>query len=136
MKSIKSTGNYSAGMRNPKHRSAGLGAIGIILVLMGLVAVITLFLRLGPHYMDWQTMQSVFTGLERQSVQEMSKSQIREAIGKAFRMNSLRDFDQRSLVTIEIEKESTILSVSYEQREHIVFNIDIVLAFEESFQYP
>lgn len=146
MKSIKSAGiKYggtksreikSSGMKSPKHRSTGLSIIGMILSLVGLVAVITLALRLGPHYIDWRTMQSVFTGLERQPIHEMSKNQIREAIAKSFRINSLRDFDQRSLVGIEAEKEFTTLNVSYEQREHIFYNVDIVLTFKESFQYP
>lgn len=126
----------SRGLKSPKHHSTGLSVIGMILSLVGLVAVITLALRLGPHYIDWRTMQSVFAGLERQPIQEMSKNQIREAISKGFRINSLRDFDQRSLVDIEVEKESTILNVSYEQREHIFYNIDVVLTFKKSFQYP
>jgi len=131
MNSIK-----SRGMKSLKHRSTGLSVTGIILLLVGLVAVITLLLRLGPHYIDWRTMQSVFTGLERQPIHEMSKNQIREAIAKSFRINGLRDFDQRSLVAIDAEKEFTTVSVSYERREHIVYNIDIVLTFEQSFQYP
>jgi len=136
MKSSKSAGIKTSGLKSPKHRSTGLSITGIILSVVGLVAIITLLLRLGPHYIDWRTMQSVFTGLERQSVHEMSKNQIREAIAKGFRINGLRDFDQRNLVTIEAEKEFTTLSVSYEQREHIVYNVDIVLTFQESFQYP
>lgn len=131
MNSIK-----NSGMRSPKNRSSGLSMTGIILSLVGLVAVGTLSLRLGPHYMDWRTMQSVFASLERQPIQEMSKNQIREAIAKGFRINSLRDFDQRSMVVIEAEKEFTTLNVEYEQREHIVYNIDVVLTFKESFKYP
>lgn len=123
-------------MRNPKSRSGGMSIIGIVLSLVAIVAIITLTLRLGPHYIDWRTMQSVFTGLERQPVHEMSKNQIREAIAKGFRINGLRDFDQRALLTIEAEKEYTNLLVSYEKREHIVMNVDVVLTFSQTFRYP
>lgn len=125
-----------AAMSHPKARSGGMTVLSVMLWLVVIVSVITLSLRLGPHYIDWRTMQSVFAGLERQSVQDMSKEQIREAIAKGFRINGLRDFDQRSLVTIEVEKEYTDLLVSYERREHIVMNIDVVLTFSETFRYP
>lgn len=123
-------------MRHLKSRSGGTSIMSVVLSLVAIVSVITLSLRLGPHYIDWRTMQSVFTGLERQPVQEMSKNQIREAIAKSFRINGLRDFDQRSLVTIEAEKEYTELLVHYERREHIVMNVDVVLTFSQTFRYP
>jgi hypothetical protein len=125
----------TAAMHNLRSRSAGMSLIGVMLSLLAVVSIVTLSLRLGPHYIDWRTMQSVFNGLERQGVHEMSKSQIREAIAKSFRINGLRDFDQRSLVTIEEEKEYTNLLVSYERREHILMNVDIVLTFSQTFRY-
>ena len=125
-----------AAMSHSKARSGGMTVVSVVLWLVVIVSVITLSLRLGPHYIDWRTMQSVFAGLERQPVHEMSKNQIREAIAKGFRINGLRDFDQRSLVTIEVEKDHTDLLVSYERREHILMNIDVVLTFSETFRYP
>lgn len=123
-------------MTNLKKHSGGISAIGAILALAALVTVVTLSLRLGPHYIDWRTMQSVFEGLNRQPVHEMSKSQIREALAKGFRINSLRDFDLRNMVQIDVDKEFTTLTVTYEQREHIVMNVDVVLTFSESYRYP
>jgi hypothetical protein len=126
----------TSNMHNLKSRSGGMTVIGVVLLLVAIVSIVTLTLRLGPHYIDWRTMQSVFDGLKRQPVHEMSKNQIREAIAKGFRINSLRDFDQRSLVTIEAEKDHTDLLVSYERREHIFMNIDVVLTFSATFRYP
>lgn len=126
----------TSSMHNLRSRSSGMGIIGILVSLLAIVSVITLTLKLGPHYIDWRTMQSVFTGLERQSVHEMNKDQIREAIAKGFRINGLRDFDQRALVTIEVEAAYTDLLVSYERREHIALNADVVLTFSQTFRYP
>ena len=126
----------TSNMYHPKSRSGGTSIMSVVSTLVVIVSIITLSLRLGPHYIDWRTMQSVFSGLERQPVQEMSKNQIREAIAKSFRINGLRDFDQRSLVTINAEKEFTELLVSYERREHIVMNVDVVLTFSQTFRYP
>lgn len=125
-----------SGFTSARSRNGGASILGIILGLTGLVVVITLALRLGPHYIDWRTMNTVFENLHRQPIQEMSKTQIREAVAKGFRINSLRDFDLRNILTIDVEKEKTILTVSYEQREHIAMNVDIVLSFSKSYQYP
>lgn len=119
-----------------RSRSRGASIVGIILGLTGLVVVVTLALRLGPHYIDWRTMETVFENLHRQPINEMSKSQIREAVAKGFRINSLRDFDLRKILEIDVQKDKTILKVHYEQREHIAMNVDIVLTFAESYQYP
>jgi len=124
------------GFTTRRNRNGGASIVGLILGLTGLVVVITLALRLGPHYIDWRTMQTVFENLHRQPVNEMSKAQIREAVGKSFRINSLRDFDLKNILTIDVQKDKTILQVHYEQREHILMNVDMVLTFDESYQYP
>ena len=125
-----------SGFATAKSRSGGASIAGIILSLTGLVVVITLALRLGPHYMDWRTMNTVFENLHRQPIQDMSKTKIREAVAKGFRINSLRDFDLKNMLVINADKEKTILTVSYEQREHIAMNVDVVLTFSKSYQYP
>ena len=57
----------------------GLSAIGLLGLLFIIVTVITLLLRLGPHYLDWQTMRSVFGDLPVGEVHTMSKDDIRES---------------------------------------------------------
>ena len=115
-------------------KARGASAMGVLLVLVGLVAGITLVLKLGPHYIDWRTMQSVFDNLT--GVHEMSPADIRETLAKRFQINGLRDFDLRKVVEIDAKKDNTTLSVTYERREHIVGNVDVVLSFSESYQYP
>ena len=116
-------------------RQQGLSAVGAMGALLLAVALITLGLRLGPHYFDWQTMQSVFGDLPTTEIHRMSKEKIRESLSKRFRVNSLRDFDLREIVTIERQKTETTLIVNYEIREPIVANLDAVLTFSEQYQY-
>jgi hypothetical protein len=114
----------------------GAGVISVVLIAGALMAGITLTLKLGPHYIDWRTMDSVFEGLHRQPIQDMSPSAIREAVAKGFRVNGLRDFDLRKILTITEGKDGTTLAVAYEQREHIMFNVDVVLTFAGTYKYP
>ena len=65
----------------------------------------------------------------------MDSSAIRAKLKKQFRVNSLRDFKLLDLVKIDQSTEATVLTVSYERRENIVSNIDVVLVFTESYKY-
>ncbi|MEM8768245.1 MAG: DUF4845 domain-containing protein [Pseudomonadota bacterium] len=103
--------------------------------LIGLVAVVSLILKLGPHYIDWRTMQSVFSALPASQVHTMTKTEIRESLQKRFRVNNLRDFDLKQIVKIERQKVGTIVSVNYERREPLLANVDAVLTFSEQYQF-
>lgn len=116
-------------------KQRGASALGVLAGMIGLVAVITLLLKLGPHYIDWQTMRSVFGDLPAGKVHTMSKTEIRETLQKRFRVNSLRDFDLKEIVTIERQKAGTQLLVEYERRENIVANVDAVLTFSERYEF-
>ena len=125
-------------MRTSKRTSKkqrGLSAIGALGALFIAVAVATLVLRLGPHYMSWRTMQHVFDQLPAEQVHTMKKQDIRKSLKKRFRVNYLRDFDLAEIVTIDREKTETTLTVSYEKRESIVANLDAVLTFSEQYRY-
>lgn len=116
-------------------KQRGASALGVLAGMIGLVAVITLLLKLGPHYLDWQTMRSVFSDLPVTQVHGMSKAEIRKSLEKRFRVNSLRGFDLKEVLVIERQKGGTTLVVEYEQREPIVANVDAVLTFSERYQY-
>lgn len=113
----------------------GLSAIGLLGGLALLASALTLILRLGPHYIDWQTMKSVFNSLPKAQVHSMPKDDIREALRKRFKVNSLREFDLSEILKIERQKGETTLIVEYERREPIVANVDVVLSFSERYQY-
>ncbi len=116
-------------------KQRGAGALGMLAGLIGLVAVVSLTLKLGPHYIDWRTMQSVFSALPASQVHTMTKTEIRESLQKRFRVNNLRDFDLKEIVKIERQKAGTTVSVNYERREPLLANVDAVLTFSEQYQF-
>ena len=113
----------------------GASLIAIVLGIVVLLSAITMILRLGPHYIDWQTMKTVIDTLPATEVNSMTKSEIRETLKKRFRINSLRNFDLREIVLIERSKEGTSLVVEYERREPVIGNVDVILSFREQYQY-
>jgi hypothetical protein len=109
--------------------------LGMLLGLSAGIAVMTLVLKLGPHYIDFQTMKSVFNGLPKSQMHTMSKGDIYDVLRKRFKVNSLRDFDVKDVVSIERQKAGTLVTVAYERRENIVANVDAVLSFSEQYQF-
>ena len=116
-------------------KQSGATAIGVLIGVSLLVSGLTLLLKLGPHYMDWQTMKTIMESLPAANVHTMSKKDIRESLKKRFRVNSLRDFDLEKIISIERNKTQTIISVAYERREPIVANVDAVLTFSEQYHF-
>ena len=120
---------------SPARRQRGLSAMGTLVVLIVIVAAITLTLKLAPHYIDFYTMRSVIEGLPAQEVRTMSRTNLHEMIQKRFKINNLRDFKIRDIIDLDRSREGTVLVVKYERREHLFFNVDVVLTFEKRYEY-
>jgi hypothetical protein len=118
-----------------KSTQQGASVIAILGGVALLIIVATLLMRLGPHYIDWRTMQSIIGDLPTSQVHSMSKDEIRTTLKKRFRVNNMRDFDLREIMTIDRAKAGTVLKIDYERREFIVANVDVVLTFSEQYQY-
>jgi hypothetical protein len=50
-------------------------------------------------------------------------------------INNLRDFKIRDIIEIERSRDGTVLKLSYERREHLFLNIDVVIKFNDRFEY-
>ncbi len=116
-------------------RSRGMGLWGYVSLLLGVSVVITLGLRLGPHYMNNNTIVSVINSLTSDPVHTMSKREIRELLLKRFKINTLYDLKPAQIIEINRTKEHTELLLNYEVREPLVHNIDAVLTFKDEFQF-
>jgi hypothetical protein len=126
-------------MRNHRRamnvRQHGMSVIGMIATMAVVVVLVVLALRLAPHYIDYQTLRVVMDGLPGQEIHEMDKRAIYESLEKRFKINNLRSFKVRDVVSIERDKTATTLLVNYEIREPLLLNADIVLVFDEKYSY-
>jgi len=116
-------------------RQGGASAMGVLLGVGALVTVVTLVLRLGPHYLDFETMKTIVEDMPAEQMHTMSIEDMRESFRKRFKVNSLRDFDLKKIIAIDRSKEGTLLTIEYEQREHLIANVDVVLTFYEQYRY-
>lgn len=116
-------------------RQRGLSAIGSLAVLIAIVGAVILTLKLAPHYIDFYTMQTVIEGLPANDVRNMSRHNFDDMLKKRMKINNLRDFEIRDIISVDKSREGTVLEVKYERREHILFNVDVVLTFEKRYEY-
>jgi hypothetical protein len=125
----------NSALSSPAQRQRGLSALGTLLALILVVAGITLTLKLAPHYIDFYTMQSVLEGLPAQEVRTISRVNLHEMIQKRFKINNLRDFKIRDIINLDRSRDGTVLELKYERREHLFFNVDVVISFEKRYEY-
>lgn len=125
-----------AGTARPRRsRVRGLSAMGMLVVLVVVVGLVTVTLKLAPHYIDFYTVQSVVERLPPQEVRTMTRANLHEMLEKRFKINNLRDFAIRDIINLERSRESTVLEIKYERREHLFFNVDVVLTFHKRYEY-
>jgi hypothetical protein len=121
---------------NTWHHQRGMTAIGWLLVL-GLIAFFTLVtLRLVPMYLEYAKVASTLESLPNEpGISSLSKPEIVSLIAKRFDVNDVRNVDPRKVL---ISKERGVVKIgfSYERREHLISNIDVVGKFDKHVEVP
>ena len=117
------------------HRQRGVSALGVVAILALVASTVTLALRLGPHYVDFYTIQTLIEELPEGRVHDMERQRIRDSLEKRFRVNNIRNMTVRDVISIERDKGKTNLHVNYEAREHLVYNVDVVLSFDKTYTF-
>lgn len=111
----------------------GMSSVSMLL----LIVVVAFFglcgFKLAPLYMDNFTLKSTLANLDapRGQLNSMSTAEIREAMGKAFAVNMIsrqpRDF------LIARDGNVTTISIDYEERVPLIYNLDVVATFTASY---
>jgi translation initiation factor RLI1 len=121
-------------MSGPR-RQRGMAMIQWMLLVLIVGGTATVAIRTIPHYIDFYTMVSVVEALPKNQVHVMSKQKIRDSLRKRFKINNIRDVDIAKVVGIERKRGATALTLDYEVREHLFYNIDLIMSFSKRFDY-
>ena len=133
--SSKMNNSSVTAIRNFPNRQRGMGKWGWLFFIIVTVFAGSAALRLGPHYIDFRVVQGVIDRLPESRVHDqMTRGEIREHFEKQFRIENFR-MKARDIVKVERTREQTVVDVTYEIREHLVYNIDVVLSFSEQRTY-
>ncbi|MCZ6890497.1 MAG: DUF4845 domain-containing protein [Gammaproteobacteria bacterium] len=122
-------------MNSARSRQRGLSFAGWLILVVVSVVVITLALRIIPHYVDYYAISTVVDSLPRDHVHNMTKKAIRKAISRRLKVNNVRDLPVREIFTIVRGKGATRLELNYERRANLIGNMHVVMKFEKSFEF-
>lgn len=113
----------------------GMSKWALLLVIASLAAAGTAALKLGPHYVDFEVMKGILERLPADTHSALSKSDIREHFSKQFRIENF-SHKVKDVVKIDRSRSETAVSVTYEVREHLFYNVDVVLSFDSGRTFP
>ncbi len=116
--------------------AAGLGTLGLLLVLIIVGALVGIAFRLVPIYIDYFTIVGALKGLkdDPQSAQ-MSPPELRRSIQDRLYINNVTSVGYDDF-KIRKDRNQTIIQVVYEVRRPLVGNLDVVAKFDESVTLP
>lgn len=113
-----------------RSRQRGMGMLSILVVLSLVVFFVTLLLKLGPAYMGFWTIKSVMDEVAVQSTPtDGGAREIANQIGKRLDINSVSQVSAKDFKIRRTADNLYEVTLDYEQRQHLFFNIDTVLTF-------
>lgn len=106
--------------------------VNLIWVLMG-VSIAVIGLKVIPVYLDSYTVTGALDGLKSQpDLAKLKDKDIHKILEKQFQINSVRHI-KKDHILIQRNKKSKKLEniqINYEVREHLFYNVDLVLTFK------
>lgn len=117
-------------MRTMPGVQKGMGTSGILFTIVVVIFVLTVTFKLGPGYMGFWTLRSIMDGLAQSPEPILGgRPAILKAISDRLMVNDVRNIEPRSFTVKKVSDDAFDVSVEYERREHLFFNIDAVLSF-------
>lgn len=113
-------------------KQKGEGASTVVLYVFIAVMMATVVLKLGPLYMDNNTVSTALNSLEEQvkgkDVYDIPNKTLIGMLKKNFSVNMVaREIEQA--IDVRREKQDVIVSVNYEKRVNMFGNVDAVVVF-------
>ncbi len=120
------------GMHLHKQRGSFLGWFIIVALILGASSFV---IRLAPHYIDHRTMRGILEDMVADDrIARENAAAFRRTFGERLQINNIRGFNIAEALEIEARAGTLTVDFSYEVREPLFGNADIILTFEESFE--
>ncbi|MEE9335929.1 MAG: DUF4845 domain-containing protein [Granulosicoccaceae bacterium] len=132
-KSYRSGRQLGAGLKLAnKQRGVSFMAVFAIMSVVFFLALAAF--KVGPHYMEYMTVKNIATDLSHNDeLMKGTKSKVVKHINQAYNTNNLWDLKAKD--TIDLQKDSNkgfVVTVNYEKRINLIYNIDVVTVFNKS----
>ncbi|MBK1653347.1 DUF4845 domain-containing protein [Allochromatium vinosum] len=117
-------------------RQRGAGFL-LLIVLIGLASFFgTIALKVGPLYLNFWTVRSIMeeTAQQLDPTQEGDVRGIVTSIEKRLYINSIENIKGSDFEVERIDGERFQVRLAYEERVHLFFNVDAVVAFSHQIE--
>jgi len=112
----------------------GASKIGIIITLLVIVLFFSVGIKIIPVYMDHSLISSVAKSmLASGRTDSMTQAEVRREFADSLRINNIRDFDI-SAITLSRANNKSEITLIYEKRVSLFYNIDAVINFNDKFE--
>ena len=104
----------------------------VVLALIGFFAL--LVIKIAPIYMEHYSVKTVLASLEKEPlITKKSPAEVRKLINRRLKVNGVYKMNRDA---IKITKKSGVMNVdiSYETREHMAGNVDVVVSFSKQIE--
>lgn len=115
-------------------RQKGLSLVGLLL-LLGLIAfTVSTAFKTVPHYLDYFSMKKIIETAESTPTPGIdSVDDFYSYVGKNMQVNNIRNLDLKQALKLKVENNRFVAHLDYEQREPLIFNVDLVMKFDKQF---
>jgi hypothetical protein len=114
-----------------RNKQAGMTTLTWMLVVIVAGFFLVCLVKIGPVYMESWTVKSIITQAAEEARGEgLGKAQIHERIAKKILINTVTGMTMAD-VEVSGQGEDMIIDAAYEVRKPLMFNIDVVLKFED-----
>lgn len=113
----------------------GAGLFSTLCVLLVVVGGAWLSIKLLPLYLEFRTIRSIVESLPADAVARQPLPAIYDALEKRFLVNNLQDIKPREVITYVSGPGPAALTINYERREPLFLNVDVVIRFDQRFDY-
>ena len=111
-------------------KQRGLSSLGWLFVISVAGFALLCGFKLGPVYLDNSFVRGALQSLAKEGeVGSMSNGEIRSKLSKLFTINNIRG-EVTKKVKVERKKDRVLVNINYEERIPLIYNIDVVLTFE------
>ena len=120
---------------NFPHHQKGMGFASWLLVILVLGSILTVVLKLAPHYIDYNTISSIMDEMVTENgMAAKNKAQLISAMEKKLKINQIRTLPLEENLTLKSTRDRSQVILDYEVREALVSNVDVVLSFDKKIE--
>lgn len=114
-----------------RHRQQGLSTVSLILVIVVAVFFGTCAIKLLPVYIESMTVKkAVEITVTQARTNKLSPTEIRDVLGKQLDVNRAEAINARDVVITRRQGKTTV-DATYEARIPLMFNIDVIIKFDQ-----